>query len=133
MAAAVGDVFFLRCTLCNPPKDKFFVVALAEPLKLFLINSEMTEFQRARPDRAMAQAEIAAAEHDFLEYDSIIGCDWLSHEYGQDTLERALANDKRYRCIGRLSDAARRSVAAALRDNVHIPGKWLKLLKQHWP
>lgn len=129
----VGDVFFLRCLLCNPPKDKFFVVALADPLKLFLISSEMTEFQRTRPEHVAALATIEVAEHDFLEHDSLIGCDWLSHEYDSDALERALGKDERYRLVGHLSDAARQSVATALHGNVHISGKWLKLLKERWP
>ncbi|MEN5374307.1 hypothetical protein [Stenotrophomonas hibiscicola] len=131
--AAVGDVYFLRCKNCNPPKDKFFVVALAEPLKLFLINSEMTDFQRVRREHVVAQAHIAVAEHGFLEYDSLIGCDWLSHEYSSEDLERVLAIDERYRYVGSLSMAARQAVAAALQGNVHIAGKWLKQIKEHWP
>lgn len=131
--AAVGDVIFLRCKNCNPPKDKFFVVALVEPLKLFLINSEMTDFQKASPDHVIAQAHVLVAEHAFLEYDSLVGCDWLSHEYSDEDLKRALASNNRYRVIGTLSPRARQAVAAALQGNVHIPGKWLKQLKEHWP
>lgn len=131
--AAVGDVIFLRCKNCNPPKDKFFVVALVEPLKLFLINSEMTAFQKASPDHVIAQAHVSVAEHDFLEYDSLIGCDWLSHEYSDADLERALTTNNRYKVIGALSPRARQAVAAALQGNVHIPGRWLKQLKECWP
>lgn len=42
---AVGDVFYLHCGLCNPPKPKFFVVAQVVPvLRMFLINSVLSAY-----------------------------------------------------------------------------------------
>ncbi|HDS1559287.1 TPA: hypothetical protein QEL11_003173 [Stenotrophomonas maltophilia] len=93
----------------------------------------MTEFQQSRPEFVVAQAAIAAADHEFLDHDSFIGCDWLHHEYDVASLGAAFASDPRYRLVGRLSDSARQAVALALQGNVHIANKWLKLLKERWP
>jgi len=128
----VGDVFFLRCTLCNPPKNKFFVVALAAPLKFFLINSALTQYQQQRRDHVAAQARIFAAEHEFLDHDSFVGCDWLSHEYDLDALISSVEASARYRKVGVLTDNARMSVAAALVGNVHISRKYLRPLIEQW-
>ncbi|WP_019304065.1 hypothetical protein [Xanthomonas oryzae] len=131
--AAVGEVYFLRCKLCNPPKDKFFVVAMLDPLKLFLINSEMTEFQQARPEFVVAQAPVLASQHGFLTHDSYIGCDWLHHEYDGPELAKVVAQRGKYRLVGQLSAPARQAVANALVGNVHIKNKFLRVLQGLWP
>lgn len=128
---AVGDVFHLRCNLCNPPKNKFFVVALHDPLKMFLINSDATDFQKSSPAIMAAQARIFASEHTFLEYDSLIGCDHLTHEYRLDQLRDLVLRNPTIR-IGHLSDRAKEAVGQALKGNELIPRKYLRALGPCW-
>lgn len=131
MSVSLGDVLHLRCNLCNPPKNKFFVVVLVDPLKTFLINSRLTDFQIASPAHQAAMARIRATQHDFLDYDSVIACDHLSHEYDHETVERLLLEEPR-RFVGQLHADARVAIAEALHHNKLLAGKYLKRLKEVW-
>jgi hypothetical protein len=127
----IGDVVLLRCTHCNPPKNKFFVVAHLEPLRMFLINSEITEFQRRSQEILATQVVIRAQEHAFLEYDSVIGCDHLSHEYNLERLQEILIKEPQ-RILGALSRPARAAVKEALKGNELIPFKYLRGMRESW-
>jgi len=126
-----GDVFLLQCTLCNPPKPKYFVVAQADPLRLFLINSELTSFALGKPAIVAASPMIRAATNPFLVYDSYVACDHLSHEYSLEALAMLLDREP-VRRKGHLCPAAKAAVAAALRMNELIPRKYLKDLRPIW-
>lgn len=128
---ANGDVFHLRCKLCNPPKNKFFVVALVDPLKLFLINSDATDFQKGVPAIMATQAQIFVSEHAFLKYDSLISCDQVSHEYSRDQLQDLIMRDATIR-LGHLSDRAKEAVGRALKGNEMLPRKYLNALALCW-
>lgn len=132
MTIGVGDVFYLRCTHCNPPKPKFFVVAQVDPMiRMFLINSEISDYEKSKPALVAAKANILAAEHAFLKHDSVISCDHISHEYSQ-TIRSVLAYEPRV-FVGVLSAAARNAVAEALRQNELLPRKYLRDLRALWP
>lgn len=131
MPPAVGDVFHLRCQTCRPPKFKFFVVALADPLRFFLINSRATDFQKADVERMRALAEVLAEEHRFLHHDSLVGCNELFSEYSETELVDAVANDPLC-CLGSLSPNARAAVFSALQGNKFIPRKYLSALLVAW-
>lgn len=130
---ALGDVFRLRCTLCRPPKTKFFVVAQVEPLWMFLINSELTEFATLRPKYSDACPPLLASEHpSFLTHDSVLGCaDRPSFEYSRERLEVLLSADPTIK-VGSLSLQACREVSARLKRNHVMPGKYLKVLVPLW-
>lgn len=129
----LGDVFHLRCTLCNPPKPKFFVVAQVEPLRMFLINSKLTHFVASSPHRTAAHARIFAAEHvGFLKHDSYVACDAVSHEYSLEQLQQLMANDSSIH-RGTLSIQARSAVAIALANCRTMARKYLNELRPFWP
>ncbi|MBO9766535.1 MULTISPECIES: hypothetical protein [Xanthomonas] len=131
LGISLGDVFFLRCTLCAPPKDKFFVVVQTSPLRMVLINSERTEFAQASTAHVKAQPQIFASEHIFLTHDSFVACDQISHEYSIEKLQAQLL---RYPSIrrGKLHENAMRVVGPALCDNHLLPQKYVKDLKGIW-
>ncbi len=128
---ALGDVFLLRCTHCSPPKMKYYVVAQVEPLRMFLINSELTVFQAARPEYVAACPSIAASEHPFLRYDSYLACDHVSHEYSLQDLDTRLNANPAIR-LGTLSLAAREALKTALANNWILPTKYVRDIRPLW-
>lgn len=128
---SLGDVFFLRCTLCNPPKNKFFVAVQISPLRMVLINSERTDFAEDSAAHVRAQPQIFSAEHDFLSHDSILSCDHISHEYSLEKLQAKLLQEPTLR-RGKLHQNAMNALGAALRDNHLLPRKYLKDLQAIW-
>lgn len=133
LCVSLGDVLYLRCTLCNEPAQKFFVVAQVQPLRMFLINSELTEFAKARPAHVAASPLIRYAEHSgFLKYDSFVGCDHLSHEYSYERVEALLSANPSIR-VGQLHPNAKAAIGSALRGNFLLPRKYLKDLLPLWP
>lgn len=131
MPIAIGDVFLLRCNTCREPKPKFFVVALLEPFRCFLINSAPTAFQASRPEQMLALAPILANQHPFLSYNSYVGCNELFAEYSQADIEAAEASDPSVR-LGSLHPHARAAVAAALTGNRFLPKLYLAKLQNSW-
>lgn len=127
----VGDVFFLRCNLCNPPKPKFFVVAQVSPLRMFLINSKLTEWAKQRPEHINASPVITQKQHAFLQYDSYLCCTAVSHEYSFDILIQMLSEDGSIK-RGSLHKDARRLVYQALHDNRLIERKYLRPIRELW-
>lgn len=128
---APGDVFLLQCTLCDPPKPKFFVVAQASPLRMFLINSKLTSFAMGQPAIVAASPLIRAESNPFLRYDSYVACNHLSHEYSSERLGALLAENPSIR-KGHLCPLAKASVAGALRMNELIARKYLRDLRPIW-
>jgi hypothetical protein len=129
---SLGDVLRLMCTLCNPPKFKFYVVAQVQPLRMFMINSERTEFQQRSNEHVAATPVIRGDQHpSFLDYDSHIGCDHLSHEHSYEQVEAALAANPSL-LVGHLHDDAKAVLANTLVSNPHIAGKYLRDLRALW-
>lgn len=70
-----GRLLHLFCAFTNPPKHKFVVVAAVDPeLILFVINSKIDEWLKARPDLRDRQVTIQQRDHSFLERDSYLNC-----------------------------------------------------------
>lgn len=129
---ALGSVFYLRCTLCNPPKPKFFVVAQVDPLRMFLINSEMSGFAMSKAEHVAANARILVADHSsFLKHDSFVACDHLSHEYSREKLLQEVERNPSI-AVGCLHTRAIEAVAEALRGNDLLPRKYLRDLLPLW-
>lgn len=98
---------------------------------MFLINSEITEFQKRNQEILAIQVRIRAQEHAFLEHDSVIGCDHLSHEYNLERLQEIVAKEPQ-RILGTLSKPAKAAVREALRINELIPFKYLRGMRESW-
>lgn len=119
------------CNTCTPRKQKYFVVALVEPLKFFLINSRPTPFQLARPDFMRALAPIYSRSDPFLDHDSYVACNTLLGEYTPEEVEAEFElNDRIFK--GDLSPQGCCEVRAALVDNKHLPRKYRPLLHTAW-
>ena len=132
VVVSIGDVFFLRCTLCDPPKQKYFVVAQTHPLRLFIINSRRTDYAEVRPRIVAASPALLVAQNPFLDHDSVVGCDCRpSHEYKLEQLEELLAKDPSIR-RGHLHIEAKRAILEALTDNHVRPRKYVKELLPLW-
>lgn len=127
----LGDVFYLACTLCNPPKHKYFVVAQTQPLRMLLINSEVNSFVLNKPRRHALHLSLLRSSHDFLQRDSYLACDHLSHEYSQVQLLGLLETDPSIR-RGRIHDSVRPQIASAFANNHLIARKYLNELMPLW-
>jgi len=128
----LGDVFFLRCGLCNPPKSKFFVVVQVQPLRMLLINSDVTAFVQSRPRHLALHVPILQCDHPaFLTHDSFLACDHVSHEHSYEGLSALVARDPGIR-KGRIHDSVRPAIATAFKGNHQVPGKYLRDLVPLW-
>jgi hypothetical protein len=127
----IGQVFRLYCQTCAKPKVKFFVVALLQPLRCFVINSRATDFQEANAAAAATLAPIRLVEHAFLSWDSFVACDVLFSEYSEQTILDHYARTPAV-YVGDLSLGARASVRAALQDNKLLPVLRVKALAGAW-
>lgn len=128
---SLGDVFYLSCTLCNPPKPKFFVVVQADPLRMVLINSDVNQFVRNKPRTLKLHLPLSHDCHDFLDHDSYLACDHLSHEYSRERLLGLLDSDPSIR-RGRIHESVRPRVAAAFANNHLLPQKYLRDIAPLW-
>lgn len=132
MPIAVGQVFRLTCNTCTPPKLKYFVIAMVEPLRCFLINSRPTQFQASTPERLGSLAPILRAQHQFLGHDSYVACTDLFAEYTVEEIEAAVDADGSV-FLGELSAEGRAAVARALSNNRMLPRRHLPALQAAWP
>lgn len=129
---SIGDVYFLKCNLCAPPKMKFFVVAQVQPLRMFIVSSDLTDFAKSSNAHRAAKAMILAQDHPaFLTHDSYIACDAVSHEYSYEQITEKLTGDKSF-CRGNLHGDARAAVARALKGNHLLARKYLLALEPLW-
>jgi hypothetical protein len=88
-------------------------------LLLFLINSEVTEYKKTRPDLMAGQLEIDAASHAFLNYDSWLDCTEL-HGYPLDQLTAEYNRDPKV-VVGRLSESLTTRVIEVVQRSVTLP------------
>lgn len=127
----LGDVFYLTCTLCDPPKQKYFVAVQVDPLRMVLINSEVSSFVRNKPRTLALHLHLAHGIHDFLHHDSYLACDHLSHEYSRERLLTLLDSDPSIR-RGRIHDCVRPKIAGAFANNHVLPRKYLREIAPLW-
>lgn len=69
-----GAVVKLFCDFTTPQKFKYFMIATVEPLQVFIINSEITEFIRRNAALLADQVDIPHKDHPFLTHDSVLNC-----------------------------------------------------------
>ncbi|HEX7802305.1 MAG TPA: hypothetical protein VF471_06065 [Pseudoxanthomonas sp.] len=97
-----------------------------------MINTELTRFQASSPAHVEFNPILRAAEHKFLDHDSYIGCDHISHEHTLASVTKEMQRDPTC-LLGHLSDNAKASIKAALcRTNPHLAGKHLSALRPLW-
>jgi hypothetical protein len=120
MALRTGDVVHVYVQSLRNPKHKYCVLACMEPKPLlFLINSELTEYKKTRPDLMAGQLEIDAAAHAFLNYDSWLDCTEL-HGYPLDQLQVEYCRDPRI-VVGRLSEVLTMRVIEVVKRSMTLP------------
>lgn len=117
MALQVGQVFHLWCSACNPQKNKFHVLACISPGPwFFLINSNPTNFQRARPHLMASMLELDADDLQCLTHNSWLDCTALMGGHSAQNLETMVqSSSKDY--LGRLSTTRRRAVRAIVENS----------------
>lgn len=98
----VGDVLYLYCGHCTPPKLKYFVVVtvIPEPILLF-INSELNSYVNTHSYLLPCHILIERSDNNFLKRDSWVNCCEPCHEFTIDNIER----DLKYggKCCGSLT------------------------------
>lgn len=119
MALQTGDVVHMYVQSLRNPKHKYCVLVCVEPKPLlFLINSEVTEYKKTRPDLMAGQLEIDAAGHAFLNYDSWLDCT-ETHGCPLDQLEAEYDKDPGI-VVGRLSAALTARVIEVVKRSVTL-------------
>lgn len=69
-----GAVVRLFCKFTTPPKYKYLMIATLQPLRVFIINSEIHPFILGSPELLADQVDIPSKDHLFLVHDSILNC-----------------------------------------------------------
>ncbi|MDP8161956.1 hypothetical protein QJU89_03780 [Pasteurella skyensis] len=69
-----GAVIKIFCEFTRPPKYKFLMIACIDPLLAFVINSDINDFIKNRPELLQDQVDIPASDHHFLVLDSVMNC-----------------------------------------------------------
>ena len=63
------------------------------PTIVFLINSDISAWLRARADLRDCQVVMHKRDHDFLVQDSFLDCTWAERRVSLEHLEHAMMND----------------------------------------
>jgi hypothetical protein len=109
-------VIRLFCHFTSPPKEKLLVVArVAAEVHVFVVNSAIPRFIRARPDMLQCQVELRKARHGFLRSDSFLDCTRVYSIPAQE-IERHLIADMR-RVRGEVGQGDRSAVIEAIRES----------------
>lgn len=66
-----GQVLYLFCGFTQPPKDKYLLLlCCTDPPMVFVINSQIPRFVKARPELLSSQVQLSPADYPFLDHDS---------------------------------------------------------------
>lgn len=112
----IGDILFLRCGHCIPPKNKYFVVVSIEPSPILLfVNSKLNDYVKNNPSLYPYHTSIKQSEHTFLKYDSWVNCCDPCIEFNLDNIEQ----DMKYggKLCGVLSNIATNSIFEGVKNN----------------
>lgn len=115
-----GRVLHIVCPFTTPPKPKFVVVAVEDPLVLLLVNSQVHPYIAVRPYLSVCQVTVTALEHTFLEHDSYLDCSQPISSMSREAVIVQLVADPA-RIKGELSPATRAAAADAIGRAVTIP------------
>lgn len=117
-----GRVVYLFCEFTVPkPKDKYLMLACADPLPLFfVINSEVGAFIKERDYLYRCQVKLDVANHGFLDHDSFIACHEVRSDFSMDDIIEQFWSDMD-RIKGVISKDARDQVLAAAKACTVLP------------
>lgn len=116
-----GAVIRRFCHFTRPPKIKLLLVArVAAETTVFVVNSEMTDFVRARQHLADCHVPIDLASHAFLDHDSFIDCTEPADYVDTAALVLQLTDDLD-KLRGNVSPAVRARVVQAISDSFTMP------------
>jgi hypothetical protein len=89
-----GRILHLHCNFTHPPKNKFVVlVSVKSSLRVFVINSGITEWLQARPDLRDRQITIRQQDHNYLRHDSFLNCTETIQQISIKEMEDQLIQD----------------------------------------
>jgi hypothetical protein len=90
-----GRILYLFCGFTKPaPKEKFIVLGCATPQpRVFVINSQISEFIRRRPRLLSAQITLKPTDYDCFDHDSYIDCTQAIDYFTQPIIEKQILRD----------------------------------------
>lgn len=93
-ALVPGRILHLHCNFTTPPKNKFVVLVSVQPaLALFVTNSEISEWLKARQDLRDRQVTLHQKDHAYLSHDSFLNCTEAIRQMELAEIERQLVKD----------------------------------------
>ncbi len=118
----IGDVLYLRCGHCNPPKNKFFIIASLEPEPILLfINSRLNDFVNNNPNLKPCHVLIEQSEHTFLQYDSWVNCCAPCFEFSLENIEQDMQYGGKH--CGMLSNLAIDNILIGIKNSPTLEQK----------
>jgi len=93
-----GRFVKLWCPFTDPPKEKYLLVVAIEPFLIaFLVNSELTAFQKSREDLRADHISFSGA---FLHHPSQLDCSCAIHDFEiEDVCAQIEADPKRVKIL----------------------------------
>ena len=110
-----GAVLYLWCEFTEPAKEKYVVIACAEPLLLFVVNSCMSFLTENRPYLRKCQIGVNACDYKFLQHNSFIDCSEVIASVELDELTDQLV-DQTSRIKGILERSTIEQIIDAVRN-----------------
>ncbi len=110
-----GLVLFLDCDFTTPPKPKFVVLVCVQPRPvLFVVNSVVSPYIRARPHLLACQVRLSKSDYPFLARDSYLDCSQPVYLTDDGAITGQLVGDLT-RQRGELTKATRSQVVTVVR------------------
>ena len=118
-----GAVVRLFCDFTTPPKFKYLMIATVEPLQVFIINSEITEFIKRNAALLADQVDIPHKDHQFLTHDSVLNCIEAHRAFNISHLKNELIANFSEVYKGELEPYVLRNVVDVVANSVNLPTK----------
>lgn len=118
---SAGSVIRVKCDFITPPKIKLLLVLRVSPeVLVYVINSEINQFIRKRPELLKCQVTICAADYDFLRHDSVINCSEVKTENNIGNLRDKMIRDITSTYQGKVKQSAVDEIIAATKFSPKI-------------